>query len=207
AVVQGMAGPIHKVAQSDIDNLVGKTFKVFEASVGSVSDAQVERESRLEGIYQGQQTEDVLLQKPKQRFKRKTAKQVIDERKGFNNTFRRPSIQLKSRKRQSKVDIQAQQNSTQKLISPKLGWQLEAVFWERVFFDQAEENKKVVYWQHLSFDPAKGVERAGCGDQRSTDHAINLDGLVKCKDQRSADFADESESKLYQQRKQPDKGN
>ncbi|KAA6375809.1 MAG: hypothetical protein EZS28_028662 [Streblomastix strix] len=47
AVVQGIAGLIHKVAQGDTDNLVGKMFKVFEASVVSVSDAQVEREERL----------------------------------------------------------------------------------------------------------------------------------------------------------------
>jgi hypothetical protein len=33
--------------------LVGKMFKVFEAAVVSVSDAQVERESRLEGVFQG----------------------------------------------------------------------------------------------------------------------------------------------------------
>ncbi|KAA6362607.1 MAG: hypothetical protein EZS28_041866, partial [Streblomastix strix] len=76
AVVQGMAGLIYKVVQGDTDNLVGKMFKVFEASVVSVSDAQVERESRLEGVYQGPQTEDVLSQKTKERFKRKSAKQI-----------------------------------------------------------------------------------------------------------------------------------
>ncbi|KAA6371446.1 MAG: hypothetical protein EZS28_033028, partial [Streblomastix strix] len=101
-VVQGMAGLIHKVAQGEIDNLIGKMFKVFEAAVVSVSDAQVERESRLEGALQGPQTEDVLSQKTKERFKRKSAKQIIDSRRGFNNTFRRPTIQFKNRKRQSR---------------------------------------------------------------------------------------------------------
>ncbi|KAA6393447.1 MAG: hypothetical protein EZS28_011025 [Streblomastix strix] len=66
AVVQGMTKLIHKVAQGDTDNLVGMMFKVFEASIVSVSDAQVERESRLEGVYQGLQTEDVLSQKTKE---------------------------------------------------------------------------------------------------------------------------------------------
>ncbi|KAA6382964.1 MAG: hypothetical protein EZS28_021508, partial [Streblomastix strix] len=80
AVVQGMTGLIHKIAQGDTDNLVVKMFKVFDASVVSVSDAQVERESRLEGIFQGPQTEDVMSQKTKERFKRKSAKQVIDGR-------------------------------------------------------------------------------------------------------------------------------
>ncbi|KAA6379080.1 MAG: hypothetical protein EZS28_025392 [Streblomastix strix] len=44
AVVQEMAGLIHKVAQGETENLVGKMFKVFEAAVVSVSDAHVERE-------------------------------------------------------------------------------------------------------------------------------------------------------------------
>ncbi|KAA6363349.1 MAG: hypothetical protein EZS28_041123, partial [Streblomastix strix] len=80
AVVQGMAGFIHKVAQDDKDNLVGKMFKVFEAYVVSISDAHVENESRLEGIHQGPQTEDVLSQKTEQIFKRKFAKQASKQK-------------------------------------------------------------------------------------------------------------------------------
>ncbi|KAA6381883.1 MAG: hypothetical protein EZS28_022590 [Streblomastix strix] len=79
AVVQRMAGLIHKVVQDGTYSLVGKMVKVFEASVVSVSDAQVERESRLESVFQGPQTEDVLSQKTKERFKRKSAKQEETE--------------------------------------------------------------------------------------------------------------------------------
>ncbi|KAA6400161.1 MAG: hypothetical protein EZS28_004309 [Streblomastix strix] len=42
AMVQGMAGLIHKVALGNTNNLVGKMFKVFDAAIVSVSDAQVE---------------------------------------------------------------------------------------------------------------------------------------------------------------------
>ncbi|KAA6387214.1 MAG: hypothetical protein EZS28_017257 [Streblomastix strix] len=163
AVVQGIAGLIHKVAQGDTDNLVGRMFKVSEASIVSVSDAQVERESRLEGVYQGPQTEDVLSQKTEERFKRKSAKQVIDSRKAYTsftpNQYRftaksNPSPRL------SRTDLNAHQNSTQEPISSKLGEQIEAVCWERNSFDPAEELNKAVCWEHVSFDPAKDVERA-----------------------------------------------
>ncbi|KAA6391531.1 MAG: hypothetical protein EZS28_012941 [Streblomastix strix] len=96
AVVQGIAGLIHKVAQGDTYNLVGKMFKVFQASVVSLSDAQVERELRLEDVYQGPQTKDVLFQKSKERFKRKSAKQVIDGRRGFNNILEDQPFSLKA---------------------------------------------------------------------------------------------------------------
>ncbi|KAA6370712.1 MAG: hypothetical protein EZS28_033760, partial [Streblomastix strix] len=61
-VVQGLAGFIHKVAQENTDNLVGKMFKVFETSILSVSDVQIGKEQKLEGAYQSSQTEDVLLE-------------------------------------------------------------------------------------------------------------------------------------------------
>ncbi|KAA6397079.1 MAG: hypothetical protein EZS28_007398 [Streblomastix strix] len=69
---------------------------VLEASVGPVSDAQVEMESRVEGKYQCPQIEDVLSKKTKERFNRISAKLVTDIRKSSNNTFKRPSIQFKS---------------------------------------------------------------------------------------------------------------
>ncbi|KAA6337379.1 MAG: hypothetical protein EZS28_052792, partial [Streblomastix strix] len=48
-------------------------------------------------------------------------------------------------------------------------------------------------------------KRAGCGDQGSTDLAINEDGLAECGDQGSTDFADQQKSIQYLQKKQPDK--
>ncbi|KAA6374456.1 MAG: hypothetical protein EZS28_030017, partial [Streblomastix strix] len=171
AVVQGMAGLIHKVAQGETDNLVGKMFKVFEAAVVSVSDAQVERESRLEGVFQDPQTEDDLSLKTQERIKRKSAKQVIDGRRDSVTPNQHhftvksnPSFRLKI------IDIHVQQNSTQKPTSSKLDQQIEAVRQE-----------------HVSFDPAKDVERAGCGDQGSIDLATNLDGLAEFGDQRSTE--------------------
>ncbi|KAA6381882.1 MAG: hypothetical protein EZS28_022589 [Streblomastix strix] len=83
--------------------------------------------------------------------------------------------------------------------------------------------------EHVSFDPAKDIEKAGCGDQGSTDlaavdgdqgstdlalnldeiagcgdqgstdPAINLDGLAECVDLGSTDFADQLESNLFHQ--------
>ncbi|KAA6357732.1 MAG: hypothetical protein EZS28_046741, partial [Streblomastix strix] len=204
AVVQGIAGLIYKVAQGDNDNLVGKMFKVFEASVVSVSDAQVERESRLEGVYHGPQRDDVLSQKTKERFKRKSAKQVIDGRRA-NTTFTLNQHHFTAKSipssRQKRIDFNAHQNSTQEPISSKLGEQIEAVCWERDSFDPAEDLNKAVYWEHVSFDPAKDVERAGCGDQGSTnlaagcadqgftDLATNKDEGAGCGDQGSTDLA------------------
>ncbi|KAA6369594.1 MAG: putative reverse transcriptase [Streblomastix strix] len=234
AIVQGMAGLIHKVAQGETDNLVGKMFKIFEAAVVSVSDAQVERESRLEGVFQGPQTEDVLSQKTKERFKRKSAKQVIDGRRAtpYLHHF---TVKSNPSSRLKRIIIQEQQNSTQQSISSKSGKQIEVVCWQRGSFDPAEVLNRAVCWEHASFDPAQDVERAGCGDQGSTDLAagcgdqgstdlaINIDkragcgdqgstnlaikevGLAECGDQGSTDFADQLKSIQYLQKKQPDK--
>ncbi|KAA6362755.1 MAG: hypothetical protein EZS28_041718, partial [Streblomastix strix] len=172
--------------QVDTDNLVGKMFKVFEASVVSVSDAQVERESRLEGVFQGPQTEDVLSQKTKERFKRKSAKQVIDGRRAYTSfTSNQYHFTAKSNPspRLNRTYLNAHQNSTQQSISSKSGEQIEAVCWKRNSFDPADELNKAVCWEHVSFDPAKDVERARCGDQGSTDLA------AECGDQGSTDLA------------------
>ncbi|KAA6373489.1 MAG: hypothetical protein EZS28_030986, partial [Streblomastix strix] len=201
AVIQGIAGLIHKVVQDDKDDLVGKMFKVFEASVVSVSDAQVENESRLEGIHQSPQIEDVPSQKTKEIFKRKSAKQhLIQTHSTSANTICTESISPNKHHFTVK-----QHNSTQKPISPKLGQQIEVVRWERDFFDPAKDDKKAVRWEHVSFDPEKEVQIAGCGDQVSTDLAvgygdqgstnlaINLNGQAECGDQGSTDFADQLE--------------
>ncbi|KAA6397240.1 MAG: hypothetical protein EZS28_007238 [Streblomastix strix] len=207
AVVQGMAGLIHKVAQGDTENQVGKMFKIFEASVLYVSDAQVERELRLEGVYQGPQTEDVLSQKTKERFQRKSAKLEIDGRRDFSNIFRRTAIYIISRPGailhadEGEQTFNAHQNSTQQPISSKFGEQKEAMCQERNSSDPAEDLNKAVCWEHVSFDPAKVIERVGCGDQGSTDLAagcadqgftdlaINQGETAGCKDQGSTNLA------------------
>ncbi|KAA6326864.1 MAG: hypothetical protein EZS28_053893, partial [Streblomastix strix] len=90
AVNQGVASLIEDIARNNTNKLVGKMFKVWEASLVSVGDAQTERESRLKGVYTGAQTEDILSQSSKERFKRrKTGKRIITQssykgRGGFN---------------------------------------------------------------------------------------------------------------------------
>ncbi|KAA6318667.1 MAG: hypothetical protein EZS28_054913, partial [Streblomastix strix] len=69
AVTQGMVMLINDAAKNETNNLAGKMLKVFEASLVSVADSQIERESRLEGVYQDLQTEDDLLLQTKERFK------------------------------------------------------------------------------------------------------------------------------------------
>ncbi|KAA6384231.1 MAG: hypothetical protein EZS28_020242 [Streblomastix strix] len=108
AVTQGMAMLINDAARNETDNLVGKMLKVFEASLISVADAQIERESRLDGVYQGPQTEDVLSQHTKERFKRKSAKQINIGRRKFGSTFGKYSSQNRGRKRQNKRNFQFQ---------------------------------------------------------------------------------------------------
>ncbi|KAA6380317.1 MAG: hypothetical protein EZS28_024157 [Streblomastix strix] len=106
AVTQGMAMLINDAARNDTKHLVGKMLKVFEASLVSVSDSQTERESRLEGVYQAPQTEDVLSQRTKERYKKKTAKQINIGKRRFGSTFGRYSSQSRVRKRQGKRNFQ-----------------------------------------------------------------------------------------------------
>ncbi|KAA6395481.1 MAG: hypothetical protein EZS28_008992 [Streblomastix strix] len=86
-VTQAMVMLINDVASNETDNLVGKKLKVFEASLISVTDAQIERESILDGVYQGTQTEDIASQQTKERFKRKSGKQINIGRRKFGGTF------------------------------------------------------------------------------------------------------------------------
>ncbi|KAA6356057.1 MAG: hypothetical protein EZS28_048416, partial [Streblomastix strix] len=102
AVTQGMAMLINDAAKNETNNLVGKMLKVFEASLVSVADSQIERESRLEGVYQGPQTEDVLSLQTKERFKRKTGKQINIGRRKFGNIFTRQNNLNRGRNRQNK---------------------------------------------------------------------------------------------------------
>ncbi|KAA6356240.1 MAG: hypothetical protein EZS28_048233, partial [Streblomastix strix] len=69
AVTQGMAMLINDAAKNETNNLVSMMLKVFEASLVPVADSQIERKSRLEGVYQGPQTEGVLSLQTKERFK------------------------------------------------------------------------------------------------------------------------------------------
>ncbi|KAA6341089.1 MAG: hypothetical protein EZS28_052485 [Streblomastix strix] len=99
---------INDSARNETDNLVGKMLKVFEASLISVADAYIERESRLDVVYQGPQTEDVLSQHTKERFKRKSGKQINIGRRKFGSTFGKYSSQNKGRKRKNKRNFQFQ---------------------------------------------------------------------------------------------------
>ncbi|KAA6371637.1 MAG: hypothetical protein EZS28_032837 [Streblomastix strix] len=66
AVNQGMASMIEDIARNNTNKLVSKMFKILEASLVSVGDAQTEREFRLKAVYIGAQTEDEVRYKRKQ---------------------------------------------------------------------------------------------------------------------------------------------
>ncbi|KAA6392569.1 MAG: hypothetical protein EZS28_011905 [Streblomastix strix] len=102
AVTQEIAMLINDAAKNETNNLVGKMLKVFEVSLESVADSQIERESRLEGVYQGPQTEDVLSLQTKERLKRKTEKQINIGGRKFWNTFTRYNSLNRRRKRLNK---------------------------------------------------------------------------------------------------------
>ncbi|KAA6391733.1 MAG: hypothetical protein EZS28_012737, partial [Streblomastix strix] len=77
AVNQGVASMIEDIARNNTNKLVGMIFKVWEALLVSVGDAQTKRECRLKGIYKGAQTEDVLSQSSKERFKRSNSRKRV----------------------------------------------------------------------------------------------------------------------------------
>ncbi|KAA6372036.1 MAG: hypothetical protein EZS28_032438 [Streblomastix strix] len=102
AVTQAMVMLINDAAKNETNNLLGKMFKIFEASLVCIADLQIERESRLDGVNQGPQTEEVLSQKTKEKFKWKTRKQIYIGGKKFGNTFTRYNSLNKGRKIQNK---------------------------------------------------------------------------------------------------------
>ncbi|KAA6357200.1 MAG: hypothetical protein EZS28_047272, partial [Streblomastix strix] len=69
AVTQSPAVVIYQIARVDIDEFVGKTFKIFKAPLLSVRDGQRERESRLRDFKYGITTEVILSKKSKEMFK------------------------------------------------------------------------------------------------------------------------------------------
>ncbi|KAA6360215.1 MAG: hypothetical protein EZS28_044258, partial [Streblomastix strix] len=85
AIKQGMAMLINDAARNETDNIVRNMLKVFKTSLILVVDAQIERESRLNGVYKRPQIEDVLSQHTQERFKRKSGKQInIGRRRSFD---------------------------------------------------------------------------------------------------------------------------
>ncbi|KAA6389117.1 MAG: hypothetical protein EZS28_015358 [Streblomastix strix] len=102
AVTQGMVMLISNAVKNETNNLVGNMLKIFEASLVSVADSQIKRESRLEGVYQGPQTEDVLSLQTKEKFKKKTGKQINIGGRKFGNIFTRYNSLNRGRKRQNR---------------------------------------------------------------------------------------------------------
>ncbi|KAA6402347.1 MAG: hypothetical protein EZS28_002128 [Streblomastix strix] len=102
AVIQEMAMLINEAARNETNNLIGRMLKAFEASYVSVADSQVERESRLKGVFQGPIAEDVLSLPTKERFKRKSGKQINIGGRKFGNIFTRYNCLNRGRKRQNK---------------------------------------------------------------------------------------------------------
>ncbi|KAA6402422.1 MAG: hypothetical protein EZS28_002055 [Streblomastix strix] len=108
AVTQGMATLINDAARNETDNLVGKLHKVFEASLISVADAQLERESRLDDAFQEPRTEDVLSQHTEKRYKKNPGKQINIGRRKYGSTFGKYISQNRGKKRQNKRNFQFQ---------------------------------------------------------------------------------------------------
>ncbi|KAA6384895.1 MAG: hypothetical protein EZS28_019579, partial [Streblomastix strix] len=102
AVTQGLAGIIHQIAGGDTQEVVGKLFKVFKASLLSVGDAQRERESRIRGFQSGATAEDILSRQSKEKFKKSAKTVQIGQRRfgyqfGNNQWMRRRMRQNKRR--------------------------------------------------------------------------------------------------------------
>ncbi|KAA6385649.1 MAG: hypothetical protein EZS28_018826, partial [Streblomastix strix] len=218
AEFQGMAGLIHKVAQGDTDNLVGKMFKIFEASVMSVSDAQVERESRLEDVFQGPQTEDVLTQKTKETFKRKSAKQVIDRRKGLitrsedqlssskSERDRAGDTIYSSKKRDFNRELKSKnfKDTTNTTFTPnqhhftaksnpssrlkRIDINAQQNSIQQSISSKSGEQIEAVCWERNSFDPAEELNKAVCWEHVSFDPAKDVE-RAGCGDQGSTDLA------------------
>ncbi|KAA6357879.1 MAG: hypothetical protein EZS28_046594, partial [Streblomastix strix] len=70
------------------ENVVSKIGKLYESSLVSVDDSQRERESRLRGVTNGLQTEDVLSKSSREKFKaRKTGRAVLSRFNGQGYSF------------------------------------------------------------------------------------------------------------------------
>ncbi|KAA6370041.1 MAG: hypothetical protein EZS28_034432, partial [Streblomastix strix] len=87
AVKQGLAGIIHQIAGVDTQEVVGKLFKVFKASLLSVGDAQRERESRIRGFQSGATAEDILSRQSKEKFKKSAKTIQIGQRRHSPNMY------------------------------------------------------------------------------------------------------------------------
>ncbi|KAA6354686.1 MAG: hypothetical protein EZS28_049788, partial [Streblomastix strix] len=208
AVVQRVAGITHKVARTNTDILVGKMFKVFEAAVVSLSNEQVEMESTLEGLHQGPQTEEVLSQRTRERFKRQPTTQTIVGRRGYGNTFKGHQVSLEaesfkititettiycqhhftilcrltSRPEYQQGSIDMHKIIARNSISSNSVQQVVTMFWQQVSFDTTQNDIETVSWENTSFDQAKDTEKAGCVDQKSADCAINNVGKAESED-------------------------
>ncbi|KAA6381030.1 MAG: hypothetical protein EZS28_023441 [Streblomastix strix] len=78
AVNQGITSLIHDIARNRTSNLASKLCKIKEAFLSTVDDTQRERESRLKGIQEAPDEQDVLSKTSREKFKkRKYAKSVV----------------------------------------------------------------------------------------------------------------------------------
>ncbi|KAA6362701.1 MAG: hypothetical protein EZS28_041773, partial [Streblomastix strix] len=88
AVNGGIAGLFHDVARRREKNLVSKIGKLYEASLVNVDDSQRDRESRLRGVTNGLQTEDVQSKSSREKFKAgKTGRAVLPRFNGQGYSF------------------------------------------------------------------------------------------------------------------------
>ncbi|KAA6373328.1 MAG: hypothetical protein EZS28_031144, partial [Streblomastix strix] len=179
AVTQGIAGTILEIAQGNTENLVGKMFKLLEASLVAVGDAQQERESRLRGVSQGITTEDVLSKHSKEKFK-KSGKHIQISQRRFGNQveqssgFRRGRIHLNKRQFQYRPrgafkKDECYSTSLYKSRCQFISSQSQPVITvqgslinknESLAFDPANEGDGAVRRESLAFDPANEEDGA-----------------------------------------------
>ncbi|KAA6399957.1 MAG: hypothetical protein EZS28_004514 [Streblomastix strix] len=146
AAIQVKTMLINDAARNDTDNLVGKMLKVFETSLISVSDHKIERESRLKGIYQEPQTEDVLSQRTKERYLKKTGKQIIIRKENLKTHLADVAVKI-----EQENAIERETNSLNKEEDLR---GIKSVHLERSSFDPEQMAKQeVARWERNFLNP------------------------------------------------------
>ncbi|KAA6396107.1 MAG: hypothetical protein EZS28_008371 [Streblomastix strix] len=190
AVVQGMAGLIHKVAQGDTYNLVGKMFTVFEASVVSVSEAQVETESRLEGTYQSPINRRFSIKDDEGKIQKNVCQIGNRWRKGLQQHVQKTIylikkqhlIQSHSTSANTTYTKSATSNQHHFTVKGNPSFKLEGM---DIYGQQKQKQKPIspkkgqqieaVCWESDSFDPAEDLNRAVCWEHASFDSAKDVE--------------------------------
>ncbi|KAA6391058.1 MAG: hypothetical protein EZS28_013415 [Streblomastix strix] len=131
AVNEGIAGLFHDVARGREENVVSMISKLYEASLVNIGDSQRERKSRLRGVMNGLQTEDVLSKSSREKFKaRKPGRTVLPRFNGqgysFSSNYRNSFFAKKGmfdQSRQNQFKDKGNYSIKKRLFTPILGGQ------------------------------------------------------------------------------------